>query len=162
MANKKNKQHTEWGWTEFCVCVCCRWGCKGNSKKWWSVRAGAVGKHSRNAWTWAYPPPTYWPRKVSHLLVTCGNILCLRKELLKYILKYIYRPEERHWIDMSTPKLNSLILYLEFLATLEEFACNAGDAGDPGSIPGSGRSSGEGHGNPLQSSCLENPMDRRA
>ena len=63
---------------------------------------------------------------------------------------------------MSTPKLNSLILYLEFLATLEEFACNAGDAGDPGSIPGSGRSSGEGHGNPLQSSCLENPMDREA
>ena len=32
-------------------------------------------------------------------------------------------------------------------------------AGDPGSIPGSGRSSGEGNGNPLQYSCLENPMD---
>ena len=32
-------------------------------------------------------------------------------------------------------------------------------AGDPGSIPGSGRSSGEGNGNPLQQSCLENPMD---
>ena len=31
--------------------------------------------------------------------------------------------------------------------------------GDPGSIPGSGRSSGEGNGNPLQYSCLENPMD---
>ena len=30
---------------------------------------------------------------------------------------------------------------------------------DPGSIPGSGRSSGEGNGNPLQDSCLENPMD---
>ena len=37
---------------------------------------------------------------------------------------------------------------------------NAGDAGDPGSIPGSGRSSSGGHGNPLQNSCLENPMDR--
>ena len=35
-------------------------------------------------------------------------------------------------------------------------ACNAGD---PGSIPGSGRSPGEGNGNPLQHSCLENPMD---
>ena len=35
-------------------------------------------------------------------------------------------------------------------------ACNAGD---PGSIPGSGRSSGEGNGNPLQYSCLENLMD---
>ena len=32
-------------------------------------------------------------------------------------------------------------------------------AGDPGSIPGSGRSLGEGNGNPLQHSCLENPMD---
>ena len=35
--------------------------------------------------------------------------------------------------------------------------CNAGD---PGSVPGSGRSPGEGNGNPLQFSCLENPMDR--
>ena len=39
---------------------------------------------------------------------------------------------------------------------------SAGDAGDLGSIPGSGRSPGEGNGNPLQYSCLENPMDRRA
>ena len=36
------------------------------------------------------------------------------------------------------------------------------NAGDWGSIPGSGRFSGEGNGNPLQDSCLENPMDRRA
>ena len=35
-------------------------------------------------------------------------------------------------------------------------ACNVGD---PGSIPGSGRSPGEGNGNPLQYSCLENPLD---
>ena len=35
-------------------------------------------------------------------------------------------------------------------------ACNVGDLG---SIPGSGRSPGEGNGNPLQYSCLENPMD---
>ena len=39
---------------------------------------------------------------------------------------------------------------------------NAGDKRDTGSVPGSGRSPGEGHGNPLQYSCLENPMDRRA
>ena len=38
-------------------------------------------------------------------------------------------------------------------------ACNAGDLG---LIPGSGRSTGEGNGNPLQYSCLENPMDRGA
>ena len=41
----------------------------------------------------------------------------------------------------------------------KESACNAGDLG---LIPGSGRSPGEGNGNPLQYSCLENPMDREA
>ena len=40
----------------------------------------------------------------------------------------------------------------------KESDCNAGD---PGSIPGSGRSPGEGNSNALQYSCLENPMDRR-
>ena len=39
---------------------------------------------------------------------------------------------------------------------------NAGDTGDMDSIPGSGRSPGEGNGNPLQYSCLENPMDKGA
>ena len=39
----------------------------------------------------------------------------------------------------------------------KESACNAGD---PSSIPGSGRSPGEGNDYPLQYSCLENPMDR--
>ena len=39
---------------------------------------------------------------------------------------------------------------------------NAGDARDTDSIPGSGRSPGGGHGNPLQYSCLGNPMDRAA
>ena len=41
----------------------------------------------------------------------------------------------------------------------KESACNAGDLG---SVPGSGRSPGEGNGNRLQDSCLENPMDRGA
>ena len=40
---------------------------------------------------------------------------------------------------------------------MKEFACNVGDLG---SIPRSGRSPGEGNGNPLQYSCLENSMDR--
>ena len=39
---------------------------------------------------------------------------------------------------------------------------SAYNVGDPGSIPGSGRSSGEGDGNQLQYSCLENPMDGEA
>ena len=44
-------------------------------------------------------------------------------------------------------------------AEVKASACNVGDLG---SIPGSGRSAGEGNGNPLQYSCLENPMDRGA
>jgi len=39
---------------------------------------------------------------------------------------------------------------------------NAGDVRDTASIPGLGRSPGEGNGNPFQYSCLENPMDRGA
>ena len=39
---------------------------------------------------------------------------------------------------------------------------NAGNVRDLGSIPGLGKSPGAGHGNPLQYSCLENPMDREA
>ena len=39
---------------------------------------------------------------------------------------------------------------------------SASNVGDPCSIPGSERSPGEGNGNPLQCSCLENPMDRGA
>ena len=44
----------------------------------------------------------------------------------------------------------------------KESACGAGDTEDTSSIPGSGRSPGEGNGNTLEYSCLENPMDRGA
>ena len=44
----------------------------------------------------------------------------------------------------------------------KESACNAGDTGDVCSISGSGRSPGEGNGNPLQYSCLGNPVDKGA
>ena len=44
----------------------------------------------------------------------------------------------------------------------KESACSAGNTGDIGSIPGSGKSPGKGNGYPLQYSCLRNPMDREA
>ena len=44
----------------------------------------------------------------------------------------------------------------------KESAASSGDARDKGSVPGSGRSPGEGNGNPVQYSCLENPIDRGA
>ena len=43
---------------------------------------------------------------------------------------------------------------------VKNLPANAGDSRDVGSIPESGRSPGGGHGNSLQYSCLENPMDR--
>ena len=48
---------------------------------------------------------------------------------------------------------------LPWLISAKESTCNAGDLG---SIPGSGRSTGEGNGYPLQYSCLDNSIDRRA
>ena len=47
-------------------------------------------------------------------------------------------------------------------AVVKNLPANAGDITDMSSIPGSGRSPGKGHGNPLQYSHLENPMDRGA
>ena len=44
----------------------------------------------------------------------------------------------------------------------KESACNARAPGEAGSIPGSGRAPGAGHGNPLQYSCLENPCGQRS
>ena len=45
---------------------------------------------------------------------------------------------------------------------VKNLPADAGDIRDEGLIPGSGRSPGEGHGNPFQYSSLENPMDRGA
>ena len=50
----------------------------------------------------------------------------------------------------------------QVVLVVKNLPATAGDVRDMGSIPGSGRSPGERHGNSLQSSCLENPMDRGA
>ena len=55
-----------------------------------------------------------------------------------------------------------LASYLFWWLSGKESACNAGATGDMNSILGSGISPGEWNGNPLQHSCLENPMDRGA
>ena len=49
---------------------------------------------------------------------------------------------------------------LQVVPGVKNLPANAGDIRDMGSIPGSGRSPGGGHGNPFQYSCLKNPMDR--
>ena len=55
-----------------------------------------------------------------------------------------------------------MVEYHNFFPGGSEVKASACNAGDLGLIPGSGRSPGEGNGNPLQYSCLENPMDRGA
>ena len=55
--------------------------------------------------------------------------------------------------------LTYTLKYFSHSSVGKESACSAGDLG---SIPGLGRSPGEGNGDPLQYSCLENPMDRGA
>ena len=67
-------------------------------------------------------------------------------------------------LEWGAIAFSDIVLYFTVMGLLwwlrgKESACNAGDAG---SIPGSGRSPGGGNGNPLQYSCLENSMDRGA
>ena len=62
------------------------------------------------------------------------------------------------WFEIPFLQLN-VSLGFHDSSVGKESACNAGN---PGLIPGTGRSPGEGNGNPLQYSCLENPMDRGA
>ena len=76
-------------------------------------------------------------------------------------------PEWTQFVGVALERVSALFQEEGFLLLLngsngKESACNAGDTGDAGSIPGSGRSPGEEHGNPFQYSCLENPMDRGA
>ena len=77
-----------------------------------------------------------------------------------------WRNRNSNNVGDSKPKqpLYSIILAFSRLSkgfpggsVVKNLAANAGDAG---LIPGSGRSPGRGYGNPLQYSCLENPMDR--
>ena len=59
--------------------------------------------------------------------------------------------------------LSFITVYINITAALELVVKNPhANAGDAGSIPGSGSSPGKGNGNPLQHSCLENFMDREA
>ena len=62
-------------------------------------------------------------------------------------------------VTKSRTRLSDFHFHFSQVAQTKESACNVGDLG---SVPGLGRSPAGGHGNPLQYSCLENPMDRGA
>ena len=61
-------------------------------------------------------------------------------------------------MNFKCPKIHRKLAAVNFPGGSDSKA-SAYNAGDPGSTPGLGRSPGEGNGNPLQYSCLENPMD---
>ena len=67
-----------------------------------------------------------------------------------------------HGVAKSQKSLSDFTFFVSFQVTLvgENPPANAAALRDAGSIPGSGRCPGGGHGNPFQYSCLENPMDR--
>ena len=64
-----------------------------------------------------------------------------------------------YWVAMVWQALSWSI---QVVIVVKNLSASAGDVRDMSLIPGLGRSSGEGHGNPLQYSCLENPVDRGA
>ena len=65
-------------------------------------------------------------------------------------------------LGVEVPRKHGTVESTGFPGGASDKEPNAGDIRDTGSIPGSERSYGGGHGNPLQYSCLENPMDRGA
>ena len=68
-----------------------------------------------------------------------------------------HRPEKKEIFGKSVEAAAS-----QMVLVVKNLPANAGDVRDVGSIPGLGRFPGGGHDNPLQNSCLENPMDRGA
>ena len=75
----------------------------------------------------------------------CMSIFSAQNRWLKYLSKGMHKP----WAS-------------QVALVVKNPLTNAGNTRDVGSIPELGRSHGGGHGNPLQYSCLENPMDRGA
>ena len=138
---------------------------------------------SATGYTWPLPsePPTRllphptplcchralgWAPRVPQQILTCylfyiWSCICFHALLSIFPTFWnVYR-----FIGGCKERCIQFSLYISILYTMEGFpggsevkvsACNVGD---PGSIPGSGRSPGEGNGNPLQYSCLEYPMD---
>ena len=105
------------------------------------------------------------------LLPEAKTFLELRNQQANVITTYYMGLSMTLYYVRITAKINLEILELQreryiwasqLALVVKNSPANAGDVGDAGLIPGSGRSPGGGHGNPLQYSCLENPMDRGA
>ena len=84
-----------------------------------------------------------------HLLIL---LRCFIKYLIRLVIFAIW-----HFTESEN---SSLTIIFPGGTVVKNLPASSGDIRDTGSIPESGRAPGGGHGNPLQHSCLENPMDR--
>ena len=101
-------------------------------------------------------PHVSWPKNQNvnnRSSIVTSSIKTLKWSTLKK-KKNLLRINEKQWL--------STYLIMQSFPGGSEDKASACDAGGPGSIPGWGRSPGEGNGNPLQYSCLENPVERGA
>ena len=147
------------------------------SVKQWGFREGRLVLEE--GWGWASVPAAprslgFWPCWTCPSLdgqTVQGEVLILHREqtegavgtprlVYMFIFHHVSLSHSLLRICYLTVKLHGSISMTGFPgdSSSKESACNAGD---PGSIPGSGRSPGEGNGDPLQFSCLENSMDKR-
>ena len=122
-------------------------------------------RHRFNPWVGKIP----WRRAWQPMPVFLPGKSHGQRSLVGYSpwgLKESDATERLHFTSLLLAHIRSLINTFCCICSIslcsKESACNAGDEGDTGSILGSGRSPGGGHGNPLQNSCLENCIDRRA
>ena len=85
--------------------------------------------------------------------------MCTPKDTHNNVHRSSHPNSQRMETSLSTMEWINKCVIFPCSSAGKEFACSAED---PGSIPGLGRSPGEGNGKPLQYPCLENPMDRGA
>ena len=113
--------------------------------------------------TLSLSPPLLSPNHSFRLFTACLSLLKnFSKNHFNYLFLYFLWQASLYNCHVRVKEKYSIWRRISFSwdipsgSDIKESACNVGD---PGSIPGLGRSSGEGNGNPLQYSCLENPMD---
>ena len=103
-----------------------------------------LGLSYQHTWFKYMHNPEYLYLELCHFILTQICIFkCLSYTSSWICYRFLKTHQVQHWASPDS----------------KESACNAGYLG---LIPGLGRSPGEGHGNPLQYSCLENPMDRKS
>ena len=129
------------------------------------LRCGVWSSHCHGFFCCGAQTLGAWASVVStcRLVVTAHGLSC--SAACGIFLDQESNPCSLHWQEDSYPLYHWRIPRIYFLNTLLYFPggsdskASVYNAGELGSIPGSGRFSGEGNGNPLQYSCLENPMD---